>query len=215
MGMVLYHQDMLLGDSMFYDEQLGQLAACHKQRVVLHPSLCYAYGIGSDTLPHDVNEFEEIIQLFITGYINREPITTWFPYVNIPILVMTADATFTLFRSNGLANTQCDKQIIRHRSEATVSFGSGAPAATLALNAGMGPMEALYEAELSDPHTGGDMFGVRRSTLIPLTEPLVPDSLPPVQMVRNGQASVTVMTKQVGQERPRRIGGGGWFGRSS
>lgn len=215
MGMVLYHQDMLLGDSMFYDAQLGQLSACHKQRIVLNSSLHYAYGIGTDDLPYDVNEFEEIIQLFITGYLNKEPITTWFPYVNTPILVMTADQTFTLFRSNGLANTQCDKQIVRHRPDATIAFGSGAPAATLALNAGMGPIEAMYEAELSDPHTGGDLFGVRRSILIPVTEPLTLDSALAVPAIWKGSSSPAQPAKQNTPEKPRRLGGGGWFGRSS
>lgn len=212
MGMVLYHQDMLLGDSMFYDAQLAQLSSCHKQRVVLHPALHYAYAIGTDCLPYDVNEFEEIIQMFITGYINKEPITTWFPYINTPILVMTADQTFTLFRSNGLANTQCDKQIIRHRPDATVVFGSGAPAATLALNAGMDPVKALYEAELSDPHTGGDLFGVRRSILIPVTEPLTLDRALTAPALRHSP-DATTPAKPATPEKPRRLGGGGWFSR--
>lgn len=165
MTTIVYYKDMLVGDSRYFNAIEGISVPYEKPKIFLSPSKEYAYGVSAKTLPADVENFYGEINNFIERYLADETYNEAFPIKDIHILVMTSEKTFTIYNHNGLDVYTQSKQIIMHSRDSIVAYGSGAPTATLSIFSGSTITEALRDAVLNDPYTGGDLYGVKRSIL--------------------------------------------------
>lgn len=163
MTTILYHQDKLLGDSRRYENVANNFTVFYKQKVFLHPTKLFAYGVCGDNLPYDDKAFADTVKRFVREMTSDPNFKEMFPYKGLYVLVMMRHITFTIY-NNG--DKDPAKQFTLHRRECSMGYGSGAQPALMAITAGATIEEAMREAVLEDMGTGGDLYGVRRESLI-------------------------------------------------
>lgn len=172
MTTIIYNKDVLVGDSRNFEIIGVNAIPYEKSKITLHNERLYAYGVCAKSLPFEREVFHQSVNEYVLAYIDDKPLESLFPFPNIYILVMGRDKTFTLYNDGTLREDEWYKQYIRHHRDAIVAYGSGAPTAILAIYTGATIIEALEDAVLSDVDTGGDLYGVKRTTLytdIPVT----------------------------------------------
>lgn len=165
MTTIIYTKDVLVGDSRNFEIIGVNAIPYEKSKITLHEEHLYAYGVCAKSLPFEREVFHQSVNEYVLAYIDDKPLETLFPFPNIYILVMGKEKTFTLYNDGTIREEEWYKQYIRHHRDAIVAYGSGAPTAILAIYTGATIIEALEDAVLSDVDTGGDLYGVKRTTL--------------------------------------------------
>lgn len=165
MTTIVYHKDILVGDSRNIESN-GQFSMSYeKPKIHLSASKDYAYGVDIENLPKDSINFYKQIDNFIEKYLADESYNEEFPIKNVHVLVMTNEKTFTIFNPESLTEEERHKQIIIHPKDSIVAYGSGAISAIVSILNGADIIEGIKDAVLNDFNTGGDIYGVKRSVL--------------------------------------------------